>query len=243
MTRHAFPFAVRLAATVAEVAAAQALRYRVFVEEQGAEAGAACDAARREWDRHDAACEHLLLIDALRGDRVVGATRLMDGARPGEFATEAEFDIAALRASGRRLMEIGRTCLDPAVRGGSGMHALWQAIGRIATERDIGVLFGLASLPGLDAAALAGPLALLHAEHLAPPALRPRSREPVPMAGRYDRVAATLALPPLVKGYLRLGGQVGEGAFADRAFGCTDVCMVLDTARPGPAAARLRPLP
>lgn len=248
MTRHAARFAIRLATTPAEVEAAQALRYRVFVEEMGAQAPAGCAAARREWDRYDEACEHLILADTLRGGEVVGTYRLMsDGgaARLGGFATEEEFDIARLRRSGRPLLELGRSCLDPRCRGGGAVHLLWQALAGIVADRGIGLVFGLASLPGTDAHVLAGPLALLQAEHVAPEAIRPVSRAPVAVEpGPLDRRAATLALPPLVKGYLRLGGKVGEGAFVDRRFGCTDVCMVLDTSALALRAGRiLGPLP
>lgn len=245
MMRQAFPLAIRLASTPDEVEAAQALRFRVFVEEMGARAPAACARARREWDRFDEACEHLLLTDPLRGDEVVGTYRLMDergAARAGGFATEQEFDLSALRASGRRLLELGRSCLDPRARGGSAVHLLWRALATLGAERGIELVFGLASLPGADLRALAGPLALLGREHLAPEAIRPVSRDPAGrerLAESFDRRAATLALPPLVKGYLRLGGTVGEGAFVDERFGCTDVCMVLDARALAPRAGRL----
>lgn len=245
MTRHASPFSVRLAESASEVEAAQALRYRVFVEEKGARAGMGCDRLRREWDRFDSACEHLVIRDELRGGCVVGAARLMDetgAARVGGFPSEAEFDLGALRRSGRRLLELGRTCLDPAARGGAALHSLWAALARISEERRVGAVFGLASLPGTDPAALAEPLAFLGAEHLAPPGLRPVSRRPVPMAGPYSRRTAVLALPPLVKGYLRLGGRVGEGGCVDPDFGCTDVCVVLDASALVPGA-RLGPPP
>ena len=233
MTRHTSRFAIRLAATRAEIEAAQALRHRVFVEELGAAPDDACAGTGREWDRFDGACDHLILTDALRGDAVVGAYRLMDeagAARAGGFASEEEFDLAPLRRSGLALMELGRTCLHPDYRGGSAIHLLWQALAGIVAERRIGLVFGLASLPGTNLAALAGPLGLLASDHLAPAALRPVCRDGVAVPeGALDRVAATVALPALVKGYLRLGGKVGEGAFLDRRFGCVDVCMVLGT--------------
>ena len=114
------------------------------------------------------------------------------------------------------------------------MHRLWLGLAALVEERGIEVLFGLASFPGTDPSTVAQPLACLHHDHLAPEALRPRSLRPVPVdilkPDRLDRRAAMLATPALIKAYLRLGGKVGEGAFLDRAFGCIDVCMVLDTA-------------
>lgn len=238
MTRHTPSLALRLAASGAEVAAAQALRYRVFVKELGAEGGAMTDPKTgREADRFDRHCEHLLLLDSLQGDAVVGTTRVMTekgAAQAGQFASESEFDLSALRRSGRRLLEVGRTCLDRNHRGGAAMHRLWQGLAALVEERGIDLLFGVASIPGTDPETVAHALAFLQHDHLAPEALRPRSLVPVPrdtvMPDRLDRRAAMLATPPLVKAYLRLNGKVGDGAFVDRAFKCIDVCMVLDRA-------------
>ena len=238
MTRHTPSLALRLADTDAEVAAAQALRYRVFVEELGGQGGDLTDrAGKREADCLDRYCEHFLLLDSLQDNAVVGTTRVMteDGAaQAGRYASESEFDLSGMTRSGRRLLEVSRTCLDRNHRGGAAMHRLWQGLAALVEERGIEVLFGLASFPGTDPSTLEQPLACLHHDHLAPEALRPRSLQPVPVdivkPDRFDRRAAMLATPALVKAYLRLGGKVGEGAFLDRAFGCIDVCMVLDTA-------------
>ena len=238
MTRHIPPFALRPAASKAEIEAAQALRYQVFVEELGGTGGDLTDPDRRlEADRFDAHSEHLLLLDMLRNGAVVGTTRVMSlkGAdQAGRFASEAEFDLSPLRRTGRTLLEVGRTCLHPDYRGGAAMHRLWQGLAMLVEERGIELLFGLASFPGTDPATLAQPLSCLYHDHLAPGALRPRSLAPVAVdlmaPDGIDRRAAMLAMPALVKAYLRLGGKVGEGAFVDRAFRCIDLCIVLDTA-------------
>jgi len=238
MNRQVTPYTLRLASSDAEVAAAQALRHLVFVEELGARGGDLTDgSAGLEADRYDAHCQHLLILDSLRGEAVVGTTRIMDedgAARTGGFASEAEFDLSRLRRSGRRLLEVGRTCLHPDHRGGSAMHRLWQALAALVEERGVGVLFGLASLPGTDPLTFAQTLSCLHQDHLAPETLRPRSRAPLAMdlvpRGQICRRQGVLAMPTLLKAYLRLGGNVGEGAFLDRTFRCIDVCMVLDTA-------------
>ena len=113
------------------------------------------------------------------------------------------------------------------------MHHLWAALGRYVAEHEIEVLFGVASFHGTDTAALAEPLSLLHHRHLAPADLRVRAREITPMdlipEAELDRRKAMLAVPSLIKAYLRLGGTVGEGAYIDRAFNTTDVCLILDT--------------
>lgn len=232
MTRHLTPFALRLARTEEDLAAAQALRHQVFVGELGARGGA-LTAAGREADRFDAYCEHLLLVDSLLDGAVIGTTRLMtaDGAaRAGGFASEEEFDISALRRDGRPLLEVGRTCLLPDYRGGAAMYRLWQGLAALVEDRGIGLLFGLASFHGTDPEAVAQPLACLHHDHLAPEGVRPRSLRPVTMDRvALDRRAAVLAMPAVVKAYLRVGARVGEGGCLDPDFGCIDVCMVLDT--------------
>lgn len=238
MSRHTPHLVLRLARTGQEIAQAQTLRHRVFVEELGARGGSLSDKSLgREADRFDAFCTHILLLDSLRGGAVIGTTRVMteDGAqRAGSFASEDEFDILALRRDGRPLLEVGRTCLLPSHRGGGAMHRLWQGLAGIVAEKGIGLLFGLASFQGTDPAAVAQPLACLRRDHLAPDRLRPRCLSPIAPELAHGaepcRRAATLAMPPLIKAYLRLGGRVGEGAFIDRSFGCIDVCMVLDTA-------------
>ncbi len=233
-------FETRLARDPADLTQAQRLRYRVFVEELGG-TGEGVDHARGlEEDAFDRFAEHLLLIDRA-GDRVVGVYRLMDdaaAARAGRFYSAAEYDLAPLTGSGRRLLELGRSCLDAAYRGGAGMMHLWAGLAGIVEARGIEVLFGVASFHGTDVAALAEPLSALAQRHLAPADVRPRSRvyqrmDLVPEA-EVDRTRAMLATPALIKAYLRLGGFVGDGAFVDHAFNTTDVCLVLDTARMSP---------
>ncbi|GGE25228.1 ornithine-acyl-ACP acyltransferase [Primorskyibacter flagellatus] len=245
-------FSTRLARSAEEVEAAQHLRYRVFVQELGSDGPMVDHAAQLERDRFDPYFDHLLLLDEDRGDtirdQVVGVYRLLteDGAaRIGQFYSEDEYDLTVLRRSGRRLLELGRSCLAPDVRGGMGMYVLWSALSDYVAERGIELLFGTASFHGTDLGALAGPLSLLHHRHLAPPDLRVRSRQEtfgatdVLPEDRIDRAAAMRAVPALIKGYLRLGGYVGEGAFVDHAFNTTDVCLILDTARMTEAQARL----
>lgn len=241
-TLHPFRLEARLVRGGAELHAAQQLRYRVFVRELGGEGDGVDHRRQVESDAFDPFCRHLVLIDHARPERgVVGVYRLMDGAgaaRAGRFYSETEYDLGPLRSSGRRLLELGRSCLDPDYRGGSGMMHLWTALARLVVDEGVDLLFGTASFHGTDVAALAQQLSALHHRHLAPPDIRPRSlafqpMDLLPEAG-LDRTAAMLAMPALIKAYLRLGGFVGEGAFVDHAFNTTDVCLVLDTARMNP---------
>ncbi|MDF3349506.1 GNAT family N-acetyltransferase [Sulfitobacter sp. KE34] len=228
-------FQVRLAQTEADVQAAQRLRYDVFVRELGGGGPMVDHAAGLERDRFDPYFDHLLLTDR-RSGKLAGVYRVMRSdmaARAGGFYSAAEYDLAPLVQSGRKLLELGRSCLDPAYRGGTAMHHLWAALAGYVAEYEIEVLFGVASFHGTDTAALAEPLSLLHHRHLAPPELRVRARDYAPMdlipEPELDRRKAMLAVPSLIKAYLRLGGTVGEGAYIDRAFNTTDVCLILDT--------------
>ena len=234
-------FSVALARNAAEIAAAQRLRYAVFVEELGGDGPLVDHAARLERDRFDPFFDHLLLWD---GDVVVGVYRLLRDDRAadaGQFYSEDEYDLTPLRDSGRRLLELGRSCLHPDYRGGPGLMHLWQGLAGYVAERGIDILFGVASFHGTDVARLGEPLSLLHHRHLAPPDLRVRARVHQPMdlipEPALDRRRALAAVPALIKGYLRLGGVVGDGAFVDHAFNTTDVCLVLDTARLNTQAA------
>jgi putative hemolysin len=237
-------FTLRLAQDDRDLTAAQRLRYTVFVEELGAGGPLVDHDARLERDAFDPAFDHLLLIDQRRDaaalEDVVGVYRLLPGAKLGrteQFYSEDEFDLSALRASGRELLELGRSCVHPDYRGGSAMFLLWNSLAEYVLSRGIEIMFGAASFHGVDTAALAQPLSYLHHNHLAPEALRVRAIGPaaqrmdlVPEAA-LDRCAAMQGTPALIKAYLRLGGFVGEGAFVDRTFNTTDVCLVMDTAQ------------
>lgn len=248
MDAEAPKFELRLAEGEADLRAAQRLRYEVFVAELGGDGDMVDHDARLEADRFDEHCDHLLLIDhaAKAGSgAVVGVYRLLPGERAaaaGGFYTEGEYDLAPLKSSGRRLLELGRSCLAPDYRGGMAMFHLWGALWDYVEERGVDVLFGTASFHGTDLDALAAPLSLLHHGHLAPEALRPavlpphgRAMDLLPEA-EINRPAAMRAVPALIKAYLRLGGWVGQGAYLDHAFNTTDVCLVIDIARMTPAA-------
>ncbi|MCO6418870.1 GNAT family N-acetyltransferase [Siccirubricoccus sp. KC 17139] len=233
---------VRIATTPAEVDAAQALRYRVFYEEMGAQADAAAIRARRDIDEFDAVADHLLVINHERGqgpDAVVGTYRLIRrsaAARIGRFYTASEFDIGPLLALPGEILELGRSCVEADHRTRGTLQLLWRGIAAYVFRHKIDLMFGCASLHGTDLDALAPVLTYLHAHHLAPEPLRPRAlpERHVEMArldpARLDLRAVQNELPPLVKGYLRLGGFVGDGAVLDRPFNTTDICVVVKTA-------------
>ncbi|KKL91150.1 hypothetical protein LCGC14_1897550 [marine sediment metagenome] len=248
MTRYEPRFSLRLAADEADLASAQRLRYEVFVSELGGDGPLVDHLERREADAFDPFYDHLMLCDDARpeADRVVGVYRLMrdeNAAVAGRFYSETEYDLAPPLAPGRRLLELGRSCLHVDYRGGTAMYHLWQGLAEYVRRHEIEVLFGVASFRGTDAQALAAPLSLLHYRHLAPEALRVRSRQYQKMdllpEAELDRPAAIRSIPALIKAYLRLGGHVGDGAFVDHDFNTTDVCLVMDTAQMNPKLSAL----
>ncbi|MFV0360428.1 GNAT family N-acetyltransferase [Tropicimonas sp.] len=239
-------FEIRLAENTQDLRAAQRLRYEVFVRELGGDGALVDHANGLERDRFDPFYDHLILVDNTRDaaalDHVVGVYRLMPGERAeraGGFYSAGEYDLAPLLDSGRRLLELGRSCVHADYRGGMALHHLWNGLGAYILDRDIEVLFGVASFHGTDQAALAMPLSFLHHNHLAPEELRVRARQghfaPMDIVSpdAIDRPAAVRAIPALIKGYLRLGGFVGEGAYVDHDFNTTDICLVMETARIG----------
>ncbi len=234
--RPAPKFKTRLARSEADIRAAQALRYQVFVRELGSSGEGVDHEQGLETDWFDPYFDHLLLTDEARGGAVVGVYRIATEAQAlaaGRFYTDDEYDLAPLLASGRRLLELGRSCLLPEYRGGQAMFHLWSALAAHVAEHQVEVLFGTASFHGTDVAKHAAALSLLHDSHLAPEAIRVRSRTYQPMdlvpAAEIDRPAAMRGVPALIKAYLRLGGTVGDGAFIDHAFNTIDVCLLLDT--------------
>jgi len=242
---------VRLAQTAEEVDAALALRYRVFYEEMGAKPTPAMAARKRDFDDFDEHCDHLLVIDHMRKDKnpVIGTYRLIrrDAAkRAGRFYSSGEYDITPLIQYPGEILELGRSCIDAEYRTGQVMQVLWRGLTAYVFRYDVQLMFGCASLPGTDPEALALPLSYLHYHHLAPPGLRPKA-----MPDRYidmrlmpreafdpnvafnslkvDPRSGANSLPPLIKGYIRVGGFVGEGAVIDRQFNTTDVCIIVKT--------------
>ena len=234
---------VFLARGEADVDASQALRYRVFYEEMDAEPSAEMIARRRDFDGFDAVCDHLLVVDHERGageDAVVGTYRLLrrSVAEPfGRFYTNDEYDIGTLTAVEGEILELGRSCVDAAYRNRATIQLLLRGIAAYVQRYDINLMFGCASLPGVELRALALPLSYLHHMHLAPVELRSRARperyvdmDLMPREA-IDERAAVAALPPLIKGYVRAGCLVGDGAVIDHQFHTVDVCVVLRTDR------------
>jgi putative hemolysin len=235
------PLEARMARTPVEIDAVQALRYRVFFEEMTAHPTPEVAAARRDFDEFDEHCDHLMVIDTSLGDgaeAVVGTYRFLRrsaAARIGRFYSQGEYNIRRLLQGHDEIMEVGRSCVAPGHRRQQTMQLMWRAIAQYVQHYNVTLMFGCASFPGTNPDAHALPLSYLGYTHLAPLAMRPKAlRERYVDMRRLPREAidpkaAVAALPPLIKGYLRLGGFVGDGAVVDEQFDTTDVSIVVKT--------------
>lgn len=238
------PLEVRLAETPGEVQSAQRLRYRVFYEEMTAVPSPEMQAARRDFDRFDAFCDHMLVIDRSVIDEngqpaVVGTYRMMrdaDAERAGGFYTTGEYEIAGMLGQKRdtKLVELGRSCILREYRSRPlTMQLLWRGVMVYVLRFSGDLMFGCASLAGTDPDALGLPLSYLHHFHAMPEEIRVRARPELYVEmdrmpkDAIDPKAALHALPPMIKGYLRAGATIGDGAVIDPQFSTTDVFIYL----------------
>lgn len=233
---------LKIAETEQEIEQAQRLRYEVFYEEMGAKPSGKMGEDQREIEFYDQYCEHLLVVDnELPKDRqVVGTYRILkqnDAEKHAiPFYTETEFDLRRLRSAGGRIMEVSRSCVLESHRSKTAINLLWKGIAVYVFANKIDYLIGTPSLNGTDINEHAPVLAYLNAFHLADEAIRPRVLDahynPLPVLDKesIDAKRAFMALPPLLKGYLRIGAVVGDGAFIDHQFNCIDVAIVVPIA-------------
>lgn len=244
---------VRLARSRKDILRAQRLRYEVFYEEMSAKPSVLASMRRLDQDPYDAICDHLLVVDRTapaglgmtdvwrrgRHGTVVGTYRVLrqDVAQRGlGFYTASEYDIAPLVAGKSpryRFLELGRSCVLRPYRTKRSVELLWHGLWTYIREHKVDVMIGCASFEGTDPREHAMALSFLHHFAKAPPdwSCRAHPHLHVPMdlipKDKVDTKAALKALPPLIKGYLRLGAMVGDGAVIDRQFGTTDVLIIL----------------
>jgi putative hemolysin len=241
---------VRLARTRADVRLAQRLRYNVFYREMSARPTITAHMRGRDEDRYDGICDHLLVVDTSqdeatgrpwmgrRNPRVVGTYRVLRqevAQRTGGFYTQGEYDIAPLIAAkaGSRFMELGRSCVLKPYRNKRTVELLWHGLWTYIREHRVDVMIGCASFEGINPDEHAMALSFLYHTSLAREEWRVRAHDHLYVSmdrlpkKKVDVKAALKALPPLIKGYLRLGAFVGDGAVIDRRFGTVDVLIIL----------------
>jgi putative hemolysin len=219
-------YTLRLAASADEVAAAQRLRYAVFSGELGATLRTPVPG--RDVDAFDDVCDHMIVVDERDGG-VIATYRLLPPGRSDIRYADSEFDLAPLAGIGAALAETGRSCVHPDHRAGAAINLLWAGLARYMHLHGLRYIGGCASVDLADGGATAaGVRSLAFAKHLAPEPWRVAPRRPwtgadVPAGGR-------VSVPPLLRGYLRLGAWIGGEPAYDPDFHCADFYVLLDVA-------------
>ena len=239
----------RLAKTKNEIKAAQQLRFKVFYKELSAHPNILTRFTRRDRDTYDRICQHMLVIDksnkkrgilliGKKKENVVGTYRLLpqrDAESNKGFYSQDEYDIKPLieKHKQRKFLELGRSCVLSSYRKKSTIELLWQGVWKYILENNFDVMIGCASFQATEPEQIDMALSFLHHYALAPEEWRVRAKK-----NRYvnmnmmkkeeiDKKEALKIMPPLIKGYLRLGAYVGDGAVIDKQFGTIDVFIVM----------------
>ena len=244
MTIKVRDFEVRLTRTKEERRQVRALRYAVFVEEEGASATEEQKNLREEYDSYDRFAEYL---GVFHNGKIVGTYRIINrdaAEKMGGFYTETEFDISKIKKSGANIAEMSRACVAPEYRENAlVMRLLWVGLGEYIVRNKIGIVFGVASWTGTNPAASAQAISYLYYNHLSPLSLRatvdttklvdgvnPKlTRMNILPAVFVDPNMARREMTPLVKGYLRINATFGRGVFIDKPFNTYDVFVMLRT--------------
>ena len=240
------PLEIRLARNSTDVRRAQRLRYNIFYKEMSAAPGVVNLITRRDVDEFDAVCDHLLVVDHEFGskrseDCVVGTYRLLPhevAQYYGGFCTSREYSLVELvdRHPTLKFLELGRACVQSSHRQRRTLELLWCGIYAYVLRHRIDVLIGCASFNATDPDKLALPLSYLHHYAQAPDQWQIRAHPDLYVEMNrlpkieIDAATALRDLPPLIRGYLRLGAYVGQGAVIDRQFRTTDVAIILPAA-------------
>ena len=237
-------FEVRLTRNKEERKQVRQLRYKVFVEEEGAGTTEEQRALGEEYDAYDRFAEYMAVFHQ---GRVVGTYRIIDrnsAEKMGGFYTENEFNISKIKKYRGNIAEMSRACVDPAYRENAlVMRMLWAGLGEYIVRRKIGVLFGVASWVGTKPVKSAQAISYLYYNHLTPSRLRatvlpekfaegvnPKlSRMNILPREFIDESDARHEMTPLIKGYLRLGASFGKGVFVDVPFNSYDVFVMIET--------------
>ncbi len=211
------------------IEAAQRLRYQVFSEEYGSDLGAEVPGLDR--DPYDALCDHLIVCDSDTGE-LVATTRILheDAAlRGGGFYSSGEFDLAALNRLPGTVAELGRTCVHPDYRNGATIALLWSAVAEYLLDRKVAYVIGCASISMADGGLKAWRIARqLQREYLADDQYRVRPRRELPHLTHAADDNRAVAIPPLIKAYMRLGAKVCGEPCWDPEFRCADLLVLLE---------------
>ena len=225
---------LRLASSWSERIEAQRLRFEVFNLELQLGLTSSL-ASGLDQDAHDGHCDHLLVVDTDR-DCLVGTYRILSFDRVPSFGfhSESEFDLTNVKRSGLRLVELGRSCVALEYRDGRVISLLFRGIAEYLRRTNADALMGCASIHGTDLTELATIREMLSQRFLSDPSLRVYPRRgfdipPLPRTTLVDETSTFRSLPPLFRGYLRLGAKVCGPPAYDRQFGTTDFFVLAKT--------------
>jgi putative hemolysin len=232
-------YSIVVASTTEEIRAAQRLRHEVFAEEMGARLHSPIPGL--DIDEFDEFCDHLVVREDRTGETVGTYRMLPPHKAPGRLYSDGEFDLAALAPLRDVIVETGRSCVHADHRGGAVINLMWSGIARYLHLHGRRWLAGCASVPVFDGGFTASAVwDVVRAKHLAPPRLRVSPREPyelcpTPAVSKRELLAA---VPPLLRGYLRLGAWIGGEPAHDRDFGVADFFVLLSLDRVDPRYLR-----
>lgn len=236
-------YKARFAETEADIRTAQRLRYRTFIEGTGAEPRpSGLDA-----DRFDAICRHVLIEDRRTGD-LVACFRLLplkDGGEIGGSYAAQYYELSGLSAFPGRMVEMGRFCIAPGLADPDILRVAWAAMTAYVDAEGVDLLFGCSSFRGTEAGDYLDAFAMLKERHLAPTRWLPKVKAPDVfrfarrLRRKPDAKRAMLTMPPLLRGYIAMGGWVSDHAVVDRDLGTLHVFTGLEIAAIPPARARL----
>ncbi|MDD2701435.1 MAG: GNAT family N-acetyltransferase [Sideroxydans sp.] len=219
-----------MARSVAEIAEAQRIRFRVFGEEMGANLPSAEPGL--DIDRFDEFCDHLLVRDH-GNDKVVGTYRILppeQAVQAGGYYSETEFDLSRLENLRDRMVEVGRSCVHPDYRDGATITQLWSGLADYIGKHNHEYLIGCASISMADGGHYAASVYnKVHKLHAAPSEYTVFPHCRLPLESLQQDLEVTI--PPLIKGYLRLGAYIaGEPAW-DPEFNCADLFILMPVSR------------
>lgn len=228
------PFIIRVTTLPKEILQAQRLRYNVYYKEN-----MRFNEDEIDRDAFDAVCEHLV-VEEVSTQRIVGTYRLISREAAdacGQFYSQSEFNLKKLLDSGARILEVGRACVDASYRTQGVIRLLWQGLLQYTTQHKIKYLFGCASFSGSDPLVYQHGFSYLHYARTAPAHICPEvlatGAALVHMLPPED-VNVTKAwseIPSLLRGYLQVGGWVGQGIFQDDDLLCLDMCVIVNMER------------
>ncbi len=227
-------FKVTMAANQTEIREAQRLRHQIFFEGRQ---NSAPLVGNLDIDDYDKDCEHLIVRD-VDSDQVVGCYRIMRpemAAKRGGYYSDQEFDLSMLDALRPQMAEAGRACIHPRYRSGAVIMLLWSGLTQFMIANNYQYMIGCASIQlngSSDHLHAASIYAEMEKKFLSPAHLRvlPKLALPLPPANSAlaeQAITQALAIPPLLKGYTRLGAWICGAPAWDKDFDTADLFTML----------------